>query len=38
MARTEFVMSRGKTTLTVKSRTVGLMPIAPQMLAGMEAG
>lgn len=28
----------GKTTLTVKSHMVGLVPIAPQMLAGMEAG
>ena len=28
----------GKTTPTVKSHMVGLVPIAPQMLAGMEAG
>ncbi len=28
----------GKTTLTVKSHMVGLVPIAAQMLAGMEAG
>jgi uncharacterized protein YndB with AHSA1/START domain len=28
----------GKTTLTVKSRAVGRVPIAPQMLAGMDAG
>jgi len=28
----------GKTTLTVTSHMVGLVPIAPQMLAGMEAG
>jgi uncharacterized protein YndB with AHSA1/START domain len=28
----------GKTTLTVMSHMVGLVPIAPQMLAGMEAG
>src|SRR4029450_14651 len=28
----------GKTTLTVKAYAVGLVPIAPQMLAGMEAG
>jgi uncharacterized protein YndB with AHSA1/START domain len=28
----------GKTTLTVTSHAVGLVPIAPQMLAGMEAG
>jgi uncharacterized protein YndB with AHSA1/START domain len=28
----------GKTTLTMKSHMVGLVPIAPQMLAGMEAG
>jgi uncharacterized protein YndB with AHSA1/START domain len=27
-----------KTTLTVKSHMVGLVPFAPQMLAGMEAG
>lgn len=28
----------GKTELVVKSHAVGLAPIAPQMLAGMEAG
>jgi uncharacterized protein YndB with AHSA1/START domain len=28
----------GKTRVTVQSRAVGLVPIAPQMLAGMEAG
>ena len=28
----------GKTTLTLKAHAVGLVPIAPQMLAGMEAG
>ena len=28
----------GKTTLTMKSHMVGLVPVAPQMLAGMEAG
>ncbi len=28
----------GKTKLTVHARAVGLAPIAPQMLAGMEAG
>ncbi len=28
----------GKTTLTAKSHMVGLVPLAPQMLAGMEAG
>ena len=28
----------GKTSLTVTSHMVGLVPIAPQMLAGMEAG
>ena len=28
----------GKTALTVTSHMVGLVPIAPQMLAGMEAG
>ena len=28
----------GKTTLTVKSHMVGLVPVATQMLAGMEAG
>jgi uncharacterized protein YndB with AHSA1/START domain len=28
----------GKTTLTLKSHAVGRVPIAPQMLAGMDAG
>lgn len=28
----------GKTRLTLHTRAVGLVPIAPQMLAGMEAG
>ena len=28
----------GKTTMVPKSHMVGLMPIAPQMLAGMDAG
>lgn len=28
----------GKTTVTVAARAVGLVPIAPQMLAGMNAG
>jgi uncharacterized protein YndB with AHSA1/START domain len=28
----------GKTTLTLRTRAVGLVPMAPQMLAGMEAG
>ena len=28
----------GKTRVTVRSRAVGIAPIAPQMLAGMEAG
>jgi uncharacterized protein YndB with AHSA1/START domain len=30
--------SEGKTTLTLQAYAVGLVPIAPQMLAGMEAG
>lgn len=30
--------SGGKTTLTLQSHSIGLVPIAPQMLAGMEAG
>jgi uncharacterized protein YndB with AHSA1/START domain len=30
--------SGGKTTLTLTSHAVGLVPYAPQMLAGMEAG
>ncbi len=33
-----FSEERGKTTLTLKSHMDGLVPIAPQMLAGMEAG
>ena len=33
-----FAEHDGKTTLTVKSHMVGLVPIATQMLAGMEAG
>ena len=33
-----FTESGGKTTLTLQSYAVGLVPIAPQMLAGMEAG
>lgn len=33
-----FAEKDGKTVLTVKSHAVGLVPIAPQMLAGMEAG
>jgi uncharacterized protein YndB with AHSA1/START domain len=28
----------GKTTLILETHAVGLVPIAPQMLAGMEAG
>jgi uncharacterized protein YndB with AHSA1/START domain len=28
----------GKTTLTLKTHAVGIVPIAPRMLAGMEAG
>ena len=28
----------GKTALTLKTHAVGLVPLAPQMLAGMEAG
>lgn len=28
----------GKTTLTLQTHAIGLVPIAPQMLAGMEAG
>ena len=28
----------GRTTLTVHARAVGVAPIAPQMLAGMEMG
>src|SRR5262245_52413987 len=33
-----FSETDGKTILTVTSHAVGLVPIAPQMLAGMEAG
>ena len=33
-----FVEEGGKTKLTVHAHAVGLAPIAPQMLAGMEAG
>ena len=33
-----FAERDGKTTLTMTSHMVGLVPIAPQMLAGMEAG
>jgi uncharacterized protein YndB with AHSA1/START domain len=33
-----FAEKDGKTTLTLKTHAVGLEPIAPQMLAGMEAG
>jgi uncharacterized protein YndB with AHSA1/START domain len=33
-----FAEHDGKTTLTMTSHMVGLVPIAPQMLAGMEAG
>ncbi len=33
-----FSERNGKTTLSLKSHAVGLVPIAPQMLAGMEAG
>jgi|SoiMetStandDraft_2_1073263.scaffolds.fasta_scaffold33321_3 uncharacterized protein YndB with AHSA1/START domain len=33
-----FAEKDGKTTLTMKAYAVGLVPIAPQMLAGMEAG
>jgi len=33
-----FVDHGGKTKLTVDAHAVGLAPIAPQMLAGMEAG
>jgi hypothetical protein len=33
-----FAEKDGQTTLTVTSYAVGLVPIAPQMLAGMEAG
>jgi len=33
-----FAEKDGKTTLTLKTYAVGLVPIAPKMLAGMEAG
>ena len=33
-----FAESDNKTTLTLRTRAVGLVPIAMQMLAGMEAG
>src|SRR5215475_16096078 len=33
-----FTEKGGKTTLTLETYAVGLVPIAPQMLAGMEAG
>lgn len=33
-----FAEDRGKTKLTVQASAVGLAPVAPQMLAGMEAG
>ena len=33
-----FDEQNGKTTLTVQSGAVGLAPVAPQMLAGMESG
>jgi uncharacterized protein YndB with AHSA1/START domain len=33
-----FADLEGKTKLTLKTRAVGLVPFAPQMLAGMEAG
>jgi len=33
-----FAESDSKTTLTLRTRAVGLVPIATQMLAGMEAG
>jgi len=33
-----FTEKSGKTTLTLETYAVGLVPIAPQMLAGMEAG
>ena len=33
-----FTEQAGKTTLTLKTHAVGRVPIAPQMLAGMEAG
>lgn len=33
-----FTEQNGKTTVTVEAKAVGLAPIAPQMLAGMNAG
>jgi uncharacterized protein YndB with AHSA1/START domain len=33
-----FAKNRGKTKLTVQASAVGLAPVAPQMLDGMEAG
>ncbi|MGB6351221.1 MAG: SRPBCC domain-containing protein [Pseudolabrys sp.] len=33
-----FAENDGKTTLTLKTYAAGLVPIAPKMLAGMEAG
>jgi uncharacterized protein YndB with AHSA1/START domain len=33
-----FAEKHGKTTLTLRAHAVGLVPIAPQMLAGMETG
>ena len=33
-----FAEKDGKTTLVLKTRAVGLVPLAPRMLAGMEAG
>lgn len=33
-----FAERDGKTTLTLRCHAVGLVPIAPRMLAGMEAG
>ncbi len=33
-----FAKNRGKTKLTVEASAVGLAPVAPQMLDGMEAG
>ena len=33
-----FTEQGGKTALTMTSHAIGLVPIAPQMLAGMEAG
>jgi uncharacterized protein YndB with AHSA1/START domain len=33
-----FKQHGGKTKLTVQANAIGLAPVAPQMLAGMEAG